>query len=98
MTLTAYTQELMMRLQKLLSVSEDEIVQRGITETATARIVDLRQRAGELTNRYGSMTALEETIKKSGVTPDDHSMYTDLIEWQAVRHEIVHLTQFLESV
>ncbi|MEJ2353632.1 MAG: hypothetical protein P8Y03_27960 [Anaerolineales bacterium] len=45
MTLNTQTQRLLDKIQELLPVTEDEVVQRGITETATARIVELRQRA-----------------------------------------------------
>ena len=96
MTLTTHTQQLLARIRELLSVTEDEIVQRGITETATARIVELRQRAAQLAARYGSLEGLETRVKTEGVTPDDHTLYTDLLEWRAVRHELAQLTGFLE--
>ncbi len=96
MTLTIHTQQLLSRIRELLSVTEDEIVQRGITEAATARIVDLRQRAAQLTARYQSLSALENRVATEGVSPDDHSLYTDLLEWHAVRHELSGLTNFLE--
>ena len=98
MTLTVYTQNLLSRIRELLPLSEDEIVQRGITEAATARIIELRQRAVQLSERYQSLERLEARLKTEGVSPDDHTMYTDLIEWRAVRYELAELTGFLESV
>ena len=98
MVLTDYTQNLMHRLQKLLPVSEEEIVQRGITETATARIVELRQRASQLALKYSSFEALEARVENEGVPSDDHTLYTDLLEWRAVQHELSQLTGFLESI
>jgi phosphopantetheinyl transferase (holo-ACP synthase) len=97
MTLTTHTQQLLNRIQELLSITEDEIVQRGITEAATARIVELRQRGAQLADRYASLEALEARVKSEGVTPDDHTPYTDLLEWRAVRHELAQLTGFLEA-
>ena len=98
MSLNPYTQELLSRIRQLLPFSEDEIVQRGITETATARIVELRQRAAQLSAHYQSLEALEKQVKTTGVSPDDHTLYTDLLEWRAVRHELAQLIGFLEKV
>jgi hypothetical protein len=86
------------RIQELLPVTDDEIVQRGITETATARIVELRQRMAQLSGQHVSLEKLEERVRVEGVSPDDHTLYTDLLEWRAVRHELSLLTGFLETV
>lgn len=98
MALTVYTQNLLSRIRELLPLSDDEIVQMGITEAATARIVELRQRAAQLSERYQSLEKLEARLSSEGVSPDDHTLYTDLIEWRAVRSELAELTGFLESV
>ena len=98
MGITTNTQKLLDRIQELLPVTDDEIVQRGITETATARIVELRQRMAQLTDQHVSLEKLEERIRVEGVSPDDHTLYTDLLEWRAVRHELSLLTGFLETV
>jgi hypothetical protein len=97
MTLTSHTQHLLNRLQELIAVNDDEIVQRGITQAATDRIVELRQRAAQLATRHGSIENLEAEIGKQGVPVDDHTLYTDLLEWRAVRHELEQLTHFLEA-
>ena len=98
MTINTHTQELLARLQQLLPVSDDEVVQRGVTETATARIVELRQRLSQLIERYGALQDLERQVQLGGVTLDDHTLYTDLLEWRAVRHELQELTGFLENL
>ncbi len=97
MTLSAHTRQLLQHVQQLLSVTEDEIVQSGITAAATARIVALRQRATQLAEQYGSLEELEAQINRQPVSPDDHTLYTDLLEWRAVRHELTELTGFLEA-
>ena len=96
--LTTHTQNLLHRLQNLLPLTEDEIVQRGITEATVARIMELRQRAAQLASMYTSLENLEQKVKTEGVSPDDHTLYTDLIEWRAVRQELADLAAFLESV
>jgi hypothetical protein len=88
---------LLQHVQQLLSVTEDEIVQSGITAAATARIMSLRQRAAQLAGQYESLEALEALVSRQPVSPDDHTLYTDLLEWRAVRHELTELTGFLET-
>ncbi len=77
MTLTDHTQNLLSRLHGMMDLSDDEIVQRGITQAATERIIELRQRAGQLKEQYNSIKKLEELVIQ-GVSPDDHTIYTDL--------------------
>lgn len=95
MVLTSRTQNLLVDLQKIMAVNEDEIIQRGITQAATDRIIELRQRASQLTERYESIEKLEAQGKN--VSADDHTLYTDLLEWRAIRHELEQLTHFLEA-
>jgi hypothetical protein len=100
MTLTSHTQNLLSRLQGLLALSDDEIVQRGITQATTDRIIELRRRATQLKERYGSIKKLEAAVApcSQNVSADDHTRYTDLLEWRAARYELEQLTRFLESV
>ena len=95
MVLTSHTQNLLDHLKQLLVVNEDEIVQRGIAQAATDRIIELRQRAGQLAEHYGSIEKLEAQGKN--VSTDDHTLYTDLLEWRAIRRELEQLTHFLEA-
>jgi hypothetical protein len=96
MVLTSRTQNLLTDLQKIMAVNEDEIVQRGIAQATTDRIIELRQRAGELSERYGRVENLEAQAKSTSA--DDHTLYTDLLEWRAVRFELEQLSRFLETV
>ena len=96
MVLTSRTQNLLTDLQKIMALDEDEIVQRGIAQATTDRIIELRQRMGQLTEQYGSAEKLE--LQSKDASADDHTLYTDLLEWRAVRHELEQLTHFLETV
>jgi hypothetical protein len=96
MVLTAHTQNLLADLQKIMAVDEDEIFQRGIAQATTDRIIELRQRAGKLSEQYGTIENLEMRAKSASA--DDHSPYTDLLEWRAVRFELEQLSHFLETV
>ena len=96
MVLTSHTQNLLADLQKILALNEDEIVQRGIAQATTDRIIELRQRAGQLTENYGSIEKLETQGKN--VSADDHTLYTYLLEWRSVRHELGQFTEFLKTM
>ena len=96
MVLTSRTQNLLSDLQKIMALNEDEIVQRGIAQATTDRIIELRQRMGQLSEQYGDIEKLE--VQSKNVSADDHTRYTDLLEWRAVRHELEQLTHFLETV
>ncbi|MFZ5821599.1 MAG: hypothetical protein ACOYYJ_17010 [Chloroflexota bacterium] len=96
MVLTSRTQNLLAGLQKIMAVNEDEVVQRGIAQATTDRIIELRQRIGQLSEQYGSIEKLE--AQGNHVSADDHTLYTDLLEWRAIRHELEQLTRFLETV
>lgn len=98
MALTSRTQNLLADLQKIMAVNEDEIFQRGIAQATTDRIIELRQRIGQLSEEYGSLEKLDAKVKSEGVTPDDHTLYTDMLEWRAIQHELEQLSRFLETV
>jgi hypothetical protein len=97
MVLTSRTQNLLDDLQKIMAVNEDEIFQRGIVQATTDRIIELRQRIEQLNQRYDKIENLETQTRNKGVSVDDHTPYTDLLEWRAVRQELEQLTHFLET-
>lgn len=97
MILTSHTQNLLTDLQKIMALNEDEIVQRGIAQATTDRIIEMRQRMGQFNERYGNIEKLEAQTKEV-VSADDHTLYTDLLEWRAVRYELEQLAHFLETV
>ncbi|MBO9370062.1 MAG: hypothetical protein J7575_03060 [Chloroflexi bacterium] len=91
-------QELIQRAATVLPVSGEDLLLRGITAEAVERIFALKRAAARLQAKYGSMEALEQRIHDEGVSPDDHTLYTDLLEWRAIRYELNELLRFLESV
>lgn len=97
MVLTSRTQNLLTDLQKIMAVNEDELIQRGIAQATTDRIIELRQRMGQLSDNYGDIEKLE-ALGKKGVSTDDHTLYTDLLEWRSVRHELGQITKFLKTM
>lgn len=98
MEVSAPVQELLNKLLELLPVSDEDLLLRGITAEIMDRVVELKKAIRALTRKYGSLANLEEQIEVQGVSPDDHTLYTDLLEWRAIRHELAQLMAILEAV
>lgn len=47
--------------------------------------------AARLQGPYNSLEDLEQKIQAEGIPPDDHTLYTDLLEWRAINHELTEL-------
>ena len=90
--------ELLKNTLSILPLSEDDIYFKGLTSEVTDRIVELKKSALKLKNRYGTLEKLKKEIKSKGVTPDDHTLYTDLLEWRAINHELSKLVEILGSI
>ena len=98
MIVTVYAAQLLERATQVLPASSDELLLRGITAEATDRLVVLKKADLRLRDRYGSLEKLQRRIGIEGVTPDDHLLYTDLLEWRAIRHELSALVDLLETL
>ena len=86
------------RATNVLPASNDELLLRGITAEVTDRIVALKKSELRLRRHYGSLENLERGIETQGVSPDDHRLYTDLLEWRAIRHELSELVDLLDAL
>jgi len=95
---TVYAAQLLERATQVLPASSDELLLRGITAEATDRLVVLKKADLRLRDRYGSLEKLQRRIGIEGVTPDDHLLYTDLLAWRAIRHELSALVDLLETL
>ncbi|MFQ5814155.1 MAG: hypothetical protein ACE5I2_13350 [Anaerolineae bacterium] len=98
MTTASYVRRLLERAVTVLPVSDEEIILKGITNETVERIVCLKKVTLRLQISYGSLEALEQRVKTEGVSPNDHTLYTDLLEWRAIRHEMAELVSLLEAV
>lgn len=96
MVLTSRTQNLLADLQEIMAVNEDEVVQRRIAQATTDHIIELRQRMGQLRKLYGDIEYLE--MQSKNVHADDHTLYTDLLEWRAIRNELVQVAEFMKTM
>jgi len=97
MAMTARVQQLLERTSAILPVTDRDIMLRGITAEVVERIVQLKKARAGLEQKHGSFKGLERRIEQQGVSPDDHTLYTDLLEWRAISHELSELIAILES-
>ncbi len=96
--MTVYASQLLERATQVLPLSSDEFLLKGITAEATDRLTTLKKADLRLRARYSSPEKLQWKIEAQGVLPDDHSLYTDLLEWRAIRHELSALVELLETL
>lgn len=98
MVMNARIQELLWKTSEMLPVTDQEIIFTGITAELMERVVELKRARAGLEKEYDSLEVLEGRIEEQGVPPDDHTLYTDLLEWRAINHEIKQLIAILESM
>ncbi len=98
MTRAAHAHQLLEKTVALLPVSQEDIIFRGIAAGVSERILALKKGAARLQGRYGSVKELERRVQMEGVSPEDHTLYTDLLEWRAIAHERSELLCILESL
>jgi hypothetical protein len=82
----------------ILPLSDEEVIFKGIAAGISERIMALKKTKSHLIGKYNSLENLEAKIKREGISPDDHTLYTDLLEWKAINHELVELLQLFESL
>lgn len=81
-----------------LPVTREDLLVRGIASQVTERIVELKKTAARLEGKYDSLNALQERVKREGVPPSDHTLYTDLMEWNAIESETRELLAILGAI
>jgi hypothetical protein len=98
MTTSSKVQQLLDRATQLLPISDEDLIYKGIAASVAERMMALRKASARLQERYESLEALERAIETEGVPPDDHTRYTDLLEWRAINHELSQLQHLFASL
>jgi hypothetical protein len=96
MALPSRAQLLLERATSVLPISDEDLIYKGIAVSVSERIMALKKAEARLQGRYGSFEELERKVKTDGVSPDDHTLYTDLLEWRALNHEMAELLHIFE--
>jgi hypothetical protein len=87
MALPARAQSLLERASSVLPISDEDLIYKGIAVSVSERLMALKRAETRLQGQYGSLEELEQRLKTEGVSPDDHTLYADLLEWRALNHE-----------
>ena len=98
MTVPSDAQQLLEKATAILPESDEDLIYKGIAAGVSERIMALRQSRARLQRKHGSREQLEHKVKRHGVSPDDHTLYTDLLEWRAIDHESTELLHMLEAL
>ena len=98
MTTPSHVHQLLEKATAVLPVSDEDIIYKGIAAGVSERIIALKKAMARLQGKYGSLEELERKIQTEGVSPDDHTLYTDLLEWRASNHELAELLHLLEAL
>ena len=98
MTISARVHQLLERATAILPASDEDLIYKGIVAGVSERIVDIKKATVRLQAKYGSIEGLKHRLQSEGVSPDDHTLYTDLLEWQAIHHKLAELLQVLEAM
>lgn len=96
--MTINAQTLLDQAAAILPITRDEIIYKGVAAGVSERIIELKRSAGRMQTRYGTIGDLERLIHQQGVSPDDHTLYTDLLEWRAIDYELSNLLRLFESM
>ena len=98
MAMSSNIQELLEKATAVLPLTDEDLIYKGIAAGVTERIINLKRAAVRLQRRYDSLEALEQKIETEGIPPDDHTLYTDLLEWRAINHELGQLLHIFEAL
>ena len=90
--------QLLERATAVLPLSDEDLIYKGIAAGVSERIMALKKATIRLQEKYGSLEELERRIRTEGVPPDDHTLYTDLLEWRAINQELTELLHILEAL
>jgi hypothetical protein len=90
--------QLLKRAASILPISDEDLIYKGVVAGVSERLFTLKRRRSQLERKHGSIYKLETRLKIEGVTPDNHTLYTDLLEWRAIDHELSELLVIFEAV
>jgi len=98
MALQSRAQLLLERATSVLPISDEDLIYKGIAASVSERIIALKKAGTRLQGKYGSLEELDRKVKTDGVPPEDHTLYTDLLEWRAINHEMAELLHIFEDL
>jgi hypothetical protein len=98
MPVSSDAHQLLQKATALLPASDEDLIYKGIAAGVSERIMALKKARVRLQRTHGSREELERKVESEGVSPDDHTLHTDLLEWRAIDHELSELLHMLEAL
>jgi len=98
MSVPSDAHQLLQRATAILPASDEDLIYKGIAAGVSERLMALKKSRARLRGKHGSQEELEHKVKTEGVSPDEHTLYTDLLEWRAIDHELTELLHMLEAL
>lgn len=95
---STHVHELPERATAILPVSDEDLISKGIAAGVSERILALKKAPARLQQKYHSVEELERKMSIEGVSPDDHTLHADRLEWRAIRHELSELLHIFEAL
>jgi hypothetical protein len=90
--------QLLKKAASVLPVSDEDLIYKGVVAGVSERLFTLKRRKAQLERKYGSIDELNNRVKVEGSSADDHTLYTDLLEWRAIDHELAELLEVFEDI
>jgi len=98
MAVSSRAHQLLEKATAILPVSDEDLIYKGIATGISERMIALKKAVARLQEKHGSPEELERKIQLEGVSPDDHTLYMDLLEWRAINHELAELLHIFEAL
>jgi len=98
MAASSRAHQLLEKAAAILPASDEDLIYKGIAAGVSERMITLKKAIVRLREKHGSLEDLERKIQTEGVLPDDHTLYTDLLEWRAINHEPAELLHIFDAL
>jgi len=98
MALLSRAHQLLEKATDVLALSDEDLIYKGIAAGVSERLITLKKTASRLQEKYSSLEELERKTQTEEVSPDDHTLYTDLLEWRAIQHEQAELLHLFAAL
>lgn len=98
MAASSRAHQLLEKATAILPASDEDLIYKGIAAGVSERMIALKKAIVRMREKYGSLEELERKIQTEGVLSDDHTLYTDLLEWRAINHELAELLHIFEAL
>ncbi|HWR21120.1 MAG TPA: hypothetical protein VN444_04575 [Verrucomicrobiae bacterium] len=95
---STHVHELLERATAILPASDEDLIYKGIAAGVSERIIALKKAQARLQQKYHTVEELERKMTIEGVSPDDHTLYADYLEWRAIKHELTELVHIFETL